>query len=213
MENGVGPLWKTIWRFLKQTNKKNTKNRTTAWSCNSIPGHISRENSNLKRYMHPNVHSTLFTIAKMWKQPKCSLTKEWTKKMWCVCIYIWMMEYWAMLCWVAQSCPTLFKSMDCTPSGSSVHGNSLGQNTGVGCHALLQGNLPNPGIEPRSPALQADSLPSEPPGKPKHTGVGSLSLLQGIFSTQESKRGLLHWGWILYQMSYLGSPNGTLLSH
>ena len=28
------------------------------------------------------------------------------------------------------------------------------------------GDLPNPGIEPRSPALQADSLPSEPPGKP-----------------------------------------------
>ena len=36
--------------------------------------------------------------------------------------------------------------------------------------------LPNPGIEPRSPTLQADSLPSEPQGKPKNTGVGSLSL-------------------------------------
>ena len=43
------------------------------------------------------------------------------------------------------------------------------------------GDLPNPGIEPRSPTLQADSLPSEPPGKPKNTGVDSLSLLQGIF--------------------------------
>ena len=40
-------------------------------------------------------------------------------------------------------------------------------------------DLPNTGIEPRSPALQADSLLSEPPGKPKNTGVGSLSLLQG----------------------------------
>ena len=39
--------------------------------------------------------------------------------------------------------------------------NSLGQNTGVGCHSLLQGNLPNLGIEPGSPALQADSLPTE----------------------------------------------------
>ena len=39
-------------------------------------------------------------------------------------------------------------------------------------------DLPNPGIEPRSPALQADSLPAEPQGKPKNTGVGSLSLLQ-----------------------------------
>ena len=41
------------------------------------------------------------------------------------------------------------------------------------------GDLPNPGIEPRSPTLQADSSPSEPQGKPKNTGVGSLSLLQG----------------------------------
>ena len=40
------------------------------------------------------------------------------------------------------------------------------------------GDLPNPGTEPRSPALQADSLPAEPQGKPKNTGVGRLSLLQ-----------------------------------
>ena len=53
-------------------------------------------------------------------------------------------------------------------------------------------DLPNPGIKPRFPALQADSLPDEPPGKPKNTGEGSLSLLQGNFPTQESNRGLLH---------------------
>ena len=41
------------------------------------------------------------------------------------------------------------------------------------------GHLPNPGIEPGSPALQANSLPTEPPRKPKNTGVSSLSLLQG----------------------------------
>ena len=50
------------------------------------------------------------------------------------------------------------------------------------------GGLPNPEIEPRSPALQVDSLPAEPQGKPKNTGVGSLSLLQGIFLTQELTR-------------------------
>ena len=44
--------------------------------------------------------------------------------------------------------------------------NSPGKNTEAGCHALLQGNLPDPGIKSRSPALQADSLSSEPPGKP-----------------------------------------------
>ena len=40
------------------------------------------------------------------------------------------------------------------------------KNTGVGSHFLLPGDLPNPGIEPGSPALQAHSLPSEPPEKP-----------------------------------------------
>ena len=43
--------------------------------------------------------------------------------------------------------------------------NSLGQNTGVGSLSLLHGDFPNPGIEPRSPSLQADSLPAEPQGK------------------------------------------------
>ena len=55
-----------------------------------------------------------------------------------------------------------------------------------------------------SPALQADSLPAEPEGKPKNTGVGSLSLLQGIFLTQELNQGFLHCRRILYQLSYQG---------
>ena len=66
------------------------------------------------------------------------------------------------------------------------------------------GDLPDPRIKPRSPALQADSLPAEPQGKPKNTGVGSLSLLQWIFLTQESNWGLLHCRWILYQLRYQG---------
>ena len=68
------------------------------------------------------------------------------------------------------------------------------------------GDLPDPGIEPRSPALQADSLPSEPAGKPMNTRVGSLSFLQEIFLTQESNWGLLHCRWILHWLSYPGSP-------
>ena len=61
-------------------------------------------------------------------------------------------------------------------------------------------------MEPRSPTLQADSLPAEPPGKLKNTGVGSLSLLQWIFLNQESNWGFLHCRRILYQLSYQGSP-------
>ena len=53
--------------------------------------------------------------------------------------------------------------------------------------------------------MQVDSLPAEPPGKPKNTGVGSLSLLQGIFQAQESNLGLPHCRCILYQLSHQGS--------
>ena len=83
-------------------------------------------------------------------------------------------------------------------SGSSLpHGlqspwNPPGQNTGVGSLSPSPGDLPNPGIEPRPPTLQADSLPAEPTGKPKNTGVGSLSLLQPLCLTQESNPCLLH---------------------
>ena len=63
------------------------------------------------------------------------------------------------------------------------------------------GDLPSPGIKPKSPALQVDCLPSEPPGKAKNTGVGRIFLLQGIFPTQESNRGFLHCRQILYQLS------------
>ena len=99
---------------------------------------------------------------------------------------------------VAQSCLILCDSLDCI------------------VHEILQarilewvvfpspGNLPNPRIKPRSPTLQADSLPTEPPGKPKITVVGSLSLLQGNFLTQELNQGLLHCRQILYQLSYDG---------
>ena len=73
----------------------------------------------------------------------------------------------------------------------SVHGDSPGKNTGVGCHAHLQGIFPTQGSNP--PELKVDSLPAEPPGKSMNIEVGSLSLLQGIFLTQELNWGLLHF--------------------
>ena len=84
---------------------------------------------------------------------------------------------------VAQSCDSL------RPHGLYSPWNSLGQNTGVGSCSFLQGILPTHWIKPKSPTLQGDSLPAEPPGKLKNTGMGSLILLQGNFPTQES-----NWG-------------------
>ena len=53
-----------------------------------------------------------------------------------------------VFCLVAHSCLTICNLMDCSPLGSSVHGDSPGKNTGVGCHALLQTIFPTEGSNP-----------------------------------------------------------------
>ena len=79
----------------------------------------------------------------------------------CVCVF-------ACVCVRAQSCSTLCDPMDCSPPGFSVHGDASGKNSRVHCHFLLQGDLPDPGIEPKSlasPALAGPlPLPLVKPG-------------------------------------------------
>ena len=76
--------------------------------------------------------------------------------------------------------------MDCNLSGDFP-----GKNTGVDCHFLLQRNLPDPGIEPRSPTLQADARTSEPPGK--HDSNSSGSHLHRPAWTRVAVSGHLSW--------------------
>ena len=66
---------------------------------------------------------------------------------------------------ISELCPTLCDPMDCGPPGSSVHG--ILQARILEWVAMLSPprNLPNPGVQPKSPALQTDSLLTEPPGK------------------------------------------------
>ena len=59
-----------------------------------------------------------------------------------------MNHYFYVLCLVTQSSPTLCDPLDCSPPGTSVHGDSLGKNTGVSCHVLLQGIFPIQGLNP-----------------------------------------------------------------
>ena len=68
---------------------------------------------------------------------------------------------------VSQPRPTLSDPIDCSPSGSSVHG-ILQARILSGLPCPPRGDLPNSGIEPRFPTLQADSLPSQSPGKLKY---------------------------------------------
>ena len=127
----------------------------------------------------------------------------------CVTTDCWLVANVLCLYLVAQSCPTLCDPMDCRPQMPSIHGDSPGKNTGVSWHTLLLGILTIQGLNPDLPhCRQILSLPFEPPEKPQNTGVGSLFLLQGIFLTQKSNQGLLHCRWVLYQLTYQGSPNG-----
>ena len=79
---------------------------------------------------------------------------------------------------VTQLCLTL-----CNPMDYTVHGILQARILEWLAFPFSRGSSQN-----RSPALQADSLPAEPKGKPKNTGLGSLFLLQWIFPTQESNR-------------------------
>ena len=116
-------------------------------------------------------------------------------------------QYWGLFQWVGsshqvakvyvkvkvtQSCPTLCDHMDYT-----VHGILQ-----AGILELVAFPFSRGSSQPRSLALQVDSLVAEPQGKPKNIGVGSLSFLQQIFPTQESNRGLLHCRRMVYQLSY-----------
>ena len=89
---------------------------------------------------------------------------------------------------VAQSCPTLHDPMHCSLPGSSIHGI---------CQARV--------LEWDAIAF-SDGLYSQWNSPGQNTGVGSLSLLQGIFPTQGSNPGLLHCRQIFYQLSHKGSP-------
>ena len=114
---------------------------------------------------------------------------------------------------------SIIDPMDSNPPGSSVGGIFSGKNIGAVCPFLVPRYLPESGIESMSlasPALasESESQSSCPtlcdpigtwnsPGQ--NTGVGSLSLLQGIFPTQGSNPGLPHRRRILYQLSHQGS--------
>ena len=68
----------------------------------------------------------------------------------------------------ANSCLTLCDSLNCSPPGFSVHEDSPGNNTGMGCHALFQGTyLPNPGIELCLPHCRQILLPLSHQGCPR----------------------------------------------
>ena len=88
-------------------------------------------------------------------------------------LYLYLVDCFPYGSEVAQSCLTLFDSMDCSLPGSSLHG-ILQARILEWLPFPSPGDLPDPGIEPRSPTLQADALTSEPSGKPRLLKILSI---------------------------------------
>ena len=115
--------------------------------------------------------------------------------------------FWLISLLKVKKLPDSCNSMDCSLPGSSGHG-ILQERILEWVAVPFSRGSSQPRDQTKYPTLQVDSLPSEPPGKFKNTGMGSLFLLHGI--VQESNQDLLHCRWILYQLSYQGSWDGEV---
>ena len=154
-------LWRTVRRFLKKLEIELPYDP-------AIPllGIHTKETRIERDTCTPMLIAALFTIARTWKQPRCPSADKWIK-LW----YIWKkvkslsrVQLFATLWTVAHQAP---------PSMGFPR-----QEYWSGLPFPSPGDLPDPGIEPRSPALQADTLTSEPPEK--HTGVYVVHIHNGI---------------------------------
>ena len=107
---------------------------------------------------------------------------------------------WLKWEWTLCSCVQLFRTPWIIGYRLLCSWNSPGKNTGVGV-PIARGSS-QPRGQTKDLSISGGFFLSEPPGKPRNTGTGSLSLLQGICPTQKSTRGVLHCRLILYPLRF-----------
>ena len=99
-----------------------------------------------------------------------------------------------------RSCVQLFRNPWVYPDRLLCSWNSPGKNTGVGVPITWRSSQPRGRAQ--DSCISGGFSPSEPPGKPRNTGIGSLSLLQGICPTQKSHPGVLHCRLMVYPLRF-----------
>ena len=130
-----------------------------------------------------------------------------------------ILKQWS-LCLVTQSCPTLWDPMDCRLPGPSVHGDSPGKNTGVGCHSLLQRSS-----EPRArtclsrvSCIAGTFFTREPSGKPNQTSMSKIHSTwmwrtRTVLTASSRKHRISgHKTWVWVKALSLGVEMGTVLN-
>ena len=110
------------------------------------------------------------------------LGREYIKAVYCHLAYL---TYIWVLCLVTQSCPPLCDPRDCSWPDSSVHRDSPGKNTGVGCHALLQRIFPTQGLNPSLPYCRQILYCLRHQGSPGILEWGAYPFSRGFFQPKD----------------------------
>ena len=144
------------WKWPKPQTKQNRKTNNPLRAAKS-PRSCSQVHDELLRVplfpeiVHTDIQAGVYYVSPFvtwWSHALCHcslLFRLSTKDLWQI------FHSCCVLCLVSQSCLTLSGLMDCSPPGSSAHGDSPGQDAGVGCHSLLQGIFPTHGLSPGLP--------------------------------------------------------------
>ena len=135
-----------------------------------------RKDDSIKRVSNSDIPQTDFSSVQSLSRVRLFMT-AWTTEL------PGKLPASSVLCLVTQSCLTFCDPRTFCPPGSSVHGDSPGKNTGVSCHAFLQGIFPTQGSNPGPLHCRRILYHLRHQGSPRILAC-SLSLLQGIFLTQ-----------------------------
>ena len=220
-------LFKTLQWLLKSFRGKKKKN-------------LQRRPVQEKEKVPKPLPTTIFLMSLPTTVLPESIAGEWSSLNWSktldsVCLHQFIIELPRSLCKTNLPQPYFFKSMSFAlyfPTSlvtmwkrKSLSHVQLWDPMDCIVHGILQARVlewvaflfsrgsSQPSDQTQVSHLQADSLPAEPQGKPKNTGVGSLSFLQAFFPTQELNQGLLYCRQILYQLNYEGSSYYLLIAY
>ena len=181
-------------KFLIQYQKAQVQTYFLLLTLNKVPDLSESQASHLPTgFMFPyrdNASKIIFQyishmIAEFEKRKLSKLRTDISGALFQICAFLqrsWVLAWFMCSCFIIKSCLTLCNPMDCSLPGSSIYEISQARILEWGFHFLLQGNLPNTGIKPKSPALAGEFFNAELPGKPSliHTMyiLGQVVLLQ-----------------------------------